>query len=79
MRNQDFAKGAGEGLETKVRMFLFEKVAIGQHVEQTGAIQANWVDWGLGAKPTVVGQFLQFFEKLTIFSSVAKGGGAGGL
>ena len=40
MRNQDFAKGR-EGLEKKLECSYLKKVAIGQHVEHTGAIQAN--------------------------------------
>ena len=56
-------------LEKKLECSYSKKVAIGQHVEQTGAIQAHWVDGGLGAKPTVVEQFLQFFENVTILTS----------
>ena len=56
-----FCKREGGGLKQKLKCSCL--VAIGQHVEQTGASQAYWVDRGLKAKPTVVGQFLKFFEK----------------
>ena len=65
-----FCKRKKGGLKQKLECFCLKKVAIGQHVEQTATIQANWVDGGLGAKPTVVGQFLQFFEKITILKQL---------
>ena len=64
-----FCKAERERLKQKLKCSCSKKVAIGQHVEQTGAIQAYWVDGGLGAKPTVVEQFLQFFENITILTS----------
>ena len=57
------------GLKQKLEWYCLKKVAIGQHVEHTGAIQANRVDGSLWANPAVVGQFLQFFEKITILTS----------
>ena len=64
-----FCKGEGGGLKQKLECSCLKKVAIGQHVEHTGAIQANRVDGSLRANSTVVGQFLQFFEKITILTS----------
>ena len=58
-----FCKAERGRLKQKLKCSYSKKVATGQHVEQTGAIQAYWVDGGLGAKPTVVEQFLQFLKK----------------
>ena len=48
-----FCKGQGGGLKQKLECFCLKKVAIGQHVEHTGAIQTNWVDGSLRGNPTV--------------------------
>ena len=50
----------------RLKLFSFKNASIGWRAEQSSTTESFHIDWGLGAKPQSLGDFLFFREKITL-------------